>query len=411
MDVKSGALDETSPRYAGWRVVGVCFLTAVFAWGLGFYGQSVYLAELRRLHGWPASEISTATTCFYLFSAMLVVFVGEAIRTLGPRRLLAGAVACMSSAAVLLALVSAPWQLYAVYALMSFGWAGLTVAAISNTLGLWFDRKRGLAISLALNGASLGGVLGVPALVFAIGAFGFATAVAGAAVLMGVILLPVIWIGIGHPPQRAVPAEGAADVASSQQIRSGALRSAKFWTITLPFALVLLAQVGFIVHQISFMEPLIGRDRAGLAVSLMTVMAVTGRVLVGMMIDRLDQRVVSAVLFVSQALAIGAMVHFPGEAVLFTASAVFGFTVGNAITLPAVIVHHEFDARQFGVVVSLSTAISSIVSACGSALVGLLHDLSGSYTLALYTCMALEIVAAIGVLSYRGSKPASGLAG
>ena len=36
---------------------------------------------------------------------------------------------------------------------------------ITNTLGLWFDKKRGMAISLALNGASFGGIIGVPLLV------------------------------------------------------------------------------------------------------------------------------------------------------------------------------------------------------------------------------------------------------
>ena len=66
---------ETSARYDGWRVVAVCFLVATFGWGLGFYGQSVYLAELHRLHGWPASLISSATTFFYLFGALLVAFV------------------------------------------------------------------------------------------------------------------------------------------------------------------------------------------------------------------------------------------------------------------------------------------------------------------------------------------------
>jgi predicted MFS family arabinose efflux permease len=292
---------------------------------------------------------------------------------------------------------------------MSFGWAGLTVAAISNTLGQWFDRRRGLAISLALNGASLGGVVGVPALVFTIGAVGFTSALVMAAVLTAAVLLPVILLGTGHPPHRASGAslvQGAADAPlSSPQVRARALRSLRFWSITLPFALVLLAQVGFIVHQISFMAPMIGRDRAGLAVALMTAMAVAGRVIVGFMIDRLDQRAVAAVLFASQALALLAMVNIPSELVLFAASAVFGFTVGNAITLPAVIVHHEFDAHQFGVVVSLSTAISSVISACGSALVGLLHDLSGGYNLALYACMGLEIVAAVGVLIGRGTRP------
>lgn len=73
-------IDERSLRFPGWRVVGVCFLAATFAWALGFYGQSVYLAELRRAHGWPAATISAATTFFYLFSAVLVVFVSDAIR-------------------------------------------------------------------------------------------------------------------------------------------------------------------------------------------------------------------------------------------------------------------------------------------------------------------------------------------
>ena len=62
------AVDETSFKYSGWRVVAVCFIVATFAWGAGFYGQGVYLAELQRLHGWPASLISTASTCYYLFS-------------------------------------------------------------------------------------------------------------------------------------------------------------------------------------------------------------------------------------------------------------------------------------------------------------------------------------------------------
>jgi len=89
--LQAGILDETSARYEGWRIVVVCFLVATFGWGLGFYGQSVYVAELHRLHGWPASLVSSGTTFFYLFGALLVAFVSEAIRSFGPRNcLLAG---------------------------------------------------------------------------------------------------------------------------------------------------------------------------------------------------------------------------------------------------------------------------------------------------------------------------------
>ncbi|MGB5903546.1 MAG: MFS transporter, partial [Xanthobacteraceae bacterium] len=160
--------DETSLSYPGWRIVAVCFVMATFSWGLGFYGQSVYLPELQRLHGWQTSWISTATTIYYLVGAALVVFVGDAIGKVGARACLIGGVLCMAIATALLGHINALWQLYAVYALLACGWAGSSLGAITNTLGLWFDRKRGMAISLALNGASCGGIVGVPLLTAAI---------------------------------------------------------------------------------------------------------------------------------------------------------------------------------------------------------------------------------------------------
>jgi MFS family permease len=177
MDASSHtAISETSVGYDGWRIVAVCFVVAIFGWSFGFYGQSVYVAELHRLHGWPASLISSGTTFFYLFGALLVVFVSEAIRIFGPRNCLLAGVVTMAAAVVLLGQVTTPWQLYAADAVLAFGWAGTSLGVITNTLGLWFDKKRGMAISLALNGASFGGILGVPLLVAAIGRLGFSGA-------------------------------------------------------------------------------------------------------------------------------------------------------------------------------------------------------------------------------------------
>src|SRR5450432_3570127 len=120
-------IDETAIRYDGWRIFAVCFLVATFGWAFGFYGQSVYVAELHRLHGWPTSLISTATTFFYLLGAFLVVFVSEAIRAFGPRNCLLAGVLTMALAATLIGQVTSPWQLYAANALLAFGWAGTSL--------------------------------------------------------------------------------------------------------------------------------------------------------------------------------------------------------------------------------------------------------------------------------------------
>ena len=60
MSVAAPAIDESSLRYPGWRVVVACFLVALFCWGFALYGHGVYLTELHRLHGWPTSLISAA---------------------------------------------------------------------------------------------------------------------------------------------------------------------------------------------------------------------------------------------------------------------------------------------------------------------------------------------------------------
>jgi predicted MFS family arabinose efflux permease len=399
------AIDETSIRYDGWRIVAVCFLVATFGWAFGFYGQSVYVAELHRIHGWPTSLISTATTFFYLFGALLVAFVSEAIRALGPRNCMLAGIFAMASAVTLIGQVTAPWQLYAVNALLALGWAGTSLGMITNTLGLWFDKKRGMAISLALNGASFGGIVGVPLMVAAIGHFGFSGAMVAAVITMIVLLVPVILILVGRPPNRlsVAVASAATDAPSASQIRARAFRDPAFLTVSIAFALVLFAQVGFIVHLISFLDPVIGRERAAIAVALMTAMAVVGRVLFSTVIDRLNQRLASAISFVSQAVALAVIINLHNDIALMAACALFGFSVGNLITLPALIVQREFDPRFFGVLVSLITAINQITYAFGPGVIGLLRDASESYTLPFYGCIGLELTAA-ALIMVRGRR-------
>src|SRR5262245_18327210 len=107
---------------------------AALNWGFGFYGHGFYLAELQRLHGWPAAMISSASTAYYLFSALLVVFINDAIRRFGAAPcLLAGTLALAISAAAL-PFVAEPWQLFAAYLVMAIAWPTMSLGAINNIL-------------------------------------------------------------------------------------------------------------------------------------------------------------------------------------------------------------------------------------------------------------------------------------
>ncbi|MEW6152275.1 MAG: MFS transporter, partial [Pseudomonadota bacterium] len=251
-------------------------------------------------------------------------------------------------------------------------------------------------------------IAGVPLLVMLIGHVGFASAMYAAAGAMLVLLLPVILLLVGRPPDRhGRHATAKARPQSSTQIRAWALRDVGFLTVTTAFALVLFAQVGFIVHLISFLDPVIGRERAALAVAVLTAMAVVGRVLFSLVIDRLDQRLASALSFLSQAAALLVVINLHDDYVLIAACAVFGFSVGNLITLPSLIVQQEFDSAAFGVLISLNTAINQVTYAFGPGVVGALRDWSGGYSLPFYLCIVLEVMAA-ALIMVRG-KPGARL--
>ena len=390
------SVDESSLRYAGWRVVLACYLAALFCWGFGLYGHGVYLTELHRLHGWPTAWISGAVTVFYLFTATLVVFISDAIARLGPRRVMLTGACCFGTAVALLAFITAIWQLYLVYLLMAVGAASMHVGAITNVLGLWFDRQRGLALSLALNGASSGGVLVTPVLVLAIAHFGFANAMIGATAVMALVLLPALALWAGRPA--AASAQTCSAPATPAWNRRSALRSLKFWGVAAPFAMALTAQVGFLVHQIAILEPVIGRAQAGFSVAALTIAAIAGRFGLGAFSARLDMRRFAAWSLASQAVALLVMTWTTDTTMLMVACAVFGLSAGNLITLPSLVIQREFEAASFGMLVGLSWAITQFTYAFGPGLLGIVRDMTGHYTAPLGICMALELAAVALIL-------------
>src|SRR5262249_3466704 len=144
----------------------------------------------------------------------------------------------------------------------------------------------------------------------------------------------------------------------------------------------------------------LGREEAGLAVSLTALMAAASRVVVGIFIDRLDQRTVGALLLAAQASALFALLKFASPHVAFLASAVFGFAVGVMITLPVLIIQRECPPAAFGMLSGLTLAIIQAGNAIGPSLLGWLRDATGGYAVPIAACLALEI-AAIAIILVR----------
>ena len=92
------------------------------------------------------------------------------------------------------------------------------------------------------------------------------------------------------------------------------------------------------------------------------------------------------------------MTQTADAATLLAACAVYGFSVGNVITFPSLIMQREFQAASFGMLIGLSTGVSQFTYAFGPGLVGLVRDADRRLRRRAGVCIALNLAAAAIVL-------------
>ena len=283
------AAAEQSTFY-GWRVVAAAFVLAVFGWGLGFYGPPIYLHAVEEARGWPLALVSSAVTLHFLVGAIFTANLPHLYGRFGvPAVTKAGAVALAGGVAGW-AVAQEPWQLFVATFFSGAGWIAMSAAAINAIIAPWFVRARPAALSMAYNGASVGGVVFSPLWVAAITWLGFPTA----AVAIGAITAVTVWLlaatvfaktplGMGLTPDGDTPGAKIAAPARATKPLPGKLlwRDAGFLTLAAGMALGLFAQIGLLAHLFSLLVPALGAQAAGLAMGGATAAAIAGRTLVG----------------------------------------------------------------------------------------------------------------------------------
>ena len=373
--------------FYGWRVVGAAFVLAVFGLGIGFHGPPIYLQAVRETRGWSLILVSTAVTVHFLIGAFVVASLPALYRRFGfPTVTKVGALS-LAVGVFGWATATVPWHLFAATLLSGGGWVTMGVAAINAVVSPWFVRARPAALAMAYNGANIGGVIFAPLWVAAIGFLGFPLAAAA----IGLVMTLTMWILADlvfsrTPEQMRLAPDGDAPGAPASSITSttaeplpGSLlwRDRKFLTLSAGMSLGQFAQIGLIAHLFSLLVPALGAQQAGLAMGLVTAMAVVGRSCIGwlMPIDT-DRRLVACASYALQILGSIVFIVAAGTSVplLLLGVVLFGLAFGNGTWLPPLIAQVEFVKEDVQRVVALIVAISQGVFAFAPAVFGLIRE-------------------------------------
>lgn len=388
--------------FHGWWVVAACFVVAAFAWGLGLFGASVYLQAVTGARGWAIAEVSSAITVFFLVAASIQRLVGAAIDRLGPRPVMLTGALSMAAGVALIGQAGASWQLYPCFVLIGVGWSTLSTTGITATVAPWFERYQGRSMTLAIMGASVGAIVGVPVLLMALRYLGLAGGLAAAAGLSLVVLLPLIWrvmrykgpADIGQRRDGDLPASDGRPLAEAVPVAASGRPAVLLWSTAATFALALTVQIGFITHHVALATPRLGVEGAGLLVAATGVTAFAGRLVLAKIVDAVDVRLLAAAIMLGQTMALLALAAWPTVTVLVAASLVYGYGIGHVTTLGPVVVRREFGAKAFGATYGSAATVIQLTSAMGPALLGLLRDRFGAYEPGLAMAAGVTLAAA-----------------
>ena len=388
----------------------------IVVFSFGFFARAIG----QEFHGGRA-KISLAFTIHNLTAALFNPMAGRLVDRYGPRKVLLPFTAGFGLILISSWFLSeAIGQLYVFYFALGVVSGGAGAMSYTDVVSHWFDRHRGLAISVMMLGMGLGAIT-IPSvsqrLVAALG-WRLAYTVFGFSVLL--IPLPVVAAFLKERPEHmGLLPDGAGETQISTPVAANdvglglrdAVRTSEFWTIVCSLFLVTAS-----VHACFIHLPAILTDRgssaqlAAFASSLFGVGLFVGRVGCGYLLDQFFAPRVAAVLFA--AVAIGIVFLGLGHTIwsACVAAVLVGLGIGAEVDIIAYLTTRYFGLRSYGAIFGWIWAVFGVSGGLGAYLMGFGFDKTGSYVVPLigFFCAAVVatvLIAALGPYRYRVGAP------
>lgn len=401
--------------FYGWYIVYAIGFGLMATSGLAFYNLSVLLNAFVTERGFPVGLASGATATYFIASGLGGVLAGRLIDRFDPRPIMITG-ACVSAIALgCVGLLRTPLALYGFHVVFGFCYGCCGLVPATTIVARWFEARRPLALSIATTGLSLGGIVVTPASAFLIAHWGLSGAAPwlGLAMVLGVVPATALVVraspgALGLEPDGAVYADGAPPPPRSIPFAL-ARRSRFFIGLTAAYIFGLGAQVGAIAHLYRLVNTRDGVETAALAVALLAAGSLVGRLSGGWILTKVAARPFALSMFVGQTLTMVVLALATDRIPLLVGVASFGLTVGNVLMLQPLLLVNAFGTSEYARIYSVSQLLTALGVAGGPALLGLIDEATGGYTLpylaaAAGSCAGLVILA----LAHAGPPPARG---
>jgi MFS family permease len=405
------------PFYYGWMIVIVVFVTMA----IGVNARTAFsllFPPIISEFGWDRGVTAGAFSFGFIVSAVMSPLIGRLMDRTGPRGVMELGVVLMGGGMLLAPYTTQPWHLYLTLGvLVGGGSVCLGYSGQSLFVPNWFIRRRGLALGIAFAGVGIGSVTLLPWVQLMIEQTGWRTSCTAMGILIIVVLAPINLllhkrpedIGLlpdGDPAPTATSAKPVSNIvdpvwANTDWTLSLAMRTARFWWIAIGYFCGLYIWYAVQVHQTKFLLDIGFSSNVGVwALGVVSLLGIPGQIWLGHLSDRIGREWVWAISCLGFAICFAALVALKYEPSLWLVYLMV-FTQGalgyGLTSVMGPVVLEIFQGKHYGSIFGTIMLAALAGGAAGPWATGVLHDFTGSYTIAFAVGIAVSLLSAIAI--------------
>jgi MFS family permease len=385
-------------------ILTAAFFTLLAIVGFVLYGLPFFYDFYIRDFGWSRSTVTSGNALGKLLVAPLFGFIaGWLIDKYGPRKLMMTGILMTAVALVGLSMMKSLGLFYVSYILVALGYVFGGPLPCQVLISRWFSKNRGKAMGIAYLGIGTGFAL-VPQIAAGLEKHvGWHNSLLALAGIIFVIALPLSLFVRNAPPEFETSAKPQTETRISD-----ILRNRNFYLLAFGSMCSIAAVGGINQHLKLYLRDLsYTQAQAANIMSLVAIMSLAGRVLMGWLADLFPRKYVMILIYliVGSAIPLLLFPDFPGRIYIF--AVIFGLGLGGDYMIIPLMAGDLFGVRTLGRVMGIILVADGLAESSMPMLVGKLYDAgSKSYLPGFIVLICVALFGAV-VISFLPRKKLS----
>ena len=406
--------------FYGWYVLAasfvILFLTTGAAFSIGVMFKP-FMAEF----GWNRSSISIGIFINMVMYALSLIVAGRAYDRYGPKWVIVISALLISAGYMSISVIDSIWQFGIFYGiLVGSGMGGTSIPLMGALLTKWFEKRRGLAVSLGIAGGCIGQFVMVPLLTMSVLKYGWRISYFCIGLVMLVVIVGLgLFVIKGDPEDLGIEPFGQKsgekltglkkqDFHESHPQDLRLMQAAKSYPFWLFLAFMFICGSGdFLVttHLIPYVtDHDVSSIAAGNMLAWLGLLSLGGILVAGPLSDLIGSKIPIALTFVLRFLLFLLILKYQNLASFYIFSWTFGFTLMVTAPLTPILVGKLYGFSHVGLISGFVITVHHLGGGFWSYMGGVIFDRTGSYWLAFVLSALMALVAVFCTISVREKR-------